>query len=316
MLFKIKLNQQTTFIAGNLLAYNSIFNIWSIEHYTKCSFRCIYCCCDSQGKSIPTISTDNIISSLNTDIENAEKTGLFFRHKTRVIISCHTDPYVDIEKEFLLTRIIISHLIEIEQPFSIVTRGVLIQRDFDLLEANKINCDVSFSLPIINPDYLEKYEPNVPPIEQRIDTIFSARDRDLNIVVRIDPWIPGVTDVAAIIKKLPKNINILVSPLMLSDVFKKNLLPDEMGINKSSDMTADKNLLLEKYTHFSNNGFCQTATKFFKNLSQEQINQAYINERNKLGFRPKVRWFYPPIHEKNINDIAFRFLKPNEIPST
>jgi len=313
MLDKINLESGDQFVVGNILAYNSIFKTWSIEHYTKCSFRCTYCCCDSQGKSVVTVDPERLIELIDADIEKASQCGLFFPKQTKIILCCHTDPYVDIESKLRLTRAVIEHLVAIQQPFSIVTRGVIIQRDLDLLEKFKEHCEVSFSLPIINPEHLKRFEPHTPPIEERINTIFTIHDAGIKTTIRISPWIPGATDVEEIIQCLPSNADVLISPLMLSDIFNVDSIDKAQLDDLIKRHQGQDDLLFNKYTDFSQNGFCQTATRLFSHLSQSDINHAYIQERNKVGFRPHVKWFYPPSVENNIYESALRFLKPGEI---
>jgi DNA repair photolyase len=311
MLTKIPLSNVSELMTGKLLAYNSLFKTWSIEHYSKCSFRCAYCCFDSQGNSVSTVDPDKLITLLADDIHNAMATGLFVPKKTKIILSCYTDPYVDLENTLLLTRRIISHLVAIDQPFIIGTRGDLIQRDIDLLKNYRDACSIHFSLPVIDPVYIKKFEPHVPATESRINAIWSAYDAGISITVRIDPWIPGATDVEAILQCLPENIDILVSPLMLADVFKAG---DSAAAQiKMGTSYNEVDLLFNKNLGFLQKGFCQTATKLFSHLSQSSINNEYIKERNRVGFRPKVKWYYPPTPGKGVDEHASRFLKPGEL---
>jgi len=313
MLTTITLKNASEFKIGNVLAYNSIFKTWSIEHYSKCSFRCAYCCFDSQGKSVATVDPDKLIPVLANDINNAIDTGLFIPGQTKIILSCLTDPYVDQDAALLLTRHIIQYLVSIHQPFIIGTRGVLIERDFDLLQSYGTGSEVHFSLPVINPDYIKKFEPHVPAIEQRISTIQAAHKAGIHVTVRIDPWIPGATDVEAILQCLPKNIDILVSPLLFTDtlIIGEGVDATDPLQTVNADKTSDP--LFNKYQGFTQHGFCRTATKLFSHLSQSDINREYIKERNRIGFRRKVKWYYPPMSSANIQDLAHRFLKPDEL---
>lgn len=315
MLTTIKLQNQDEFIIGNVLAYNSVFKTWSIEHYSKCSFRCAYCCFDSQGKSVATVDPDLLIPVLADDIHKATATGLFIPEQTKIILSCLTDPYVDQDATLLLTRSIIQYLASIRQPFVIGTRGVLIQRDFDLLQNYGAHSEVHFSLPVIDPDYIKKFEPHVPAIEQRIYTIHAAHKAGINITVRIDPWIPGATDVEATLQCLPKNIDILVSPLLLANVINLGAPADEMGQSQTGNADKTSGLLFNKYQGFMQHGLCRTATKLFSHLSQSDINREYIKERNRIGFRRKLKWYYPPMADGRVHDLAHRFLKPDELSS-
>ena len=307
MLNKIALSNNK-FLTGKLLAHNSVFKTWSVEHYSKCSFRCAYCCFDSQGNSISTIDPDKLVNFLDEDIQDAIDSGEFIRHQTKVILSCHTDPYVDLDEKLQLTRHVISYLTSISQPFIIGTRGTLIHRDLDLLSNYRDACEVHFSLPVINPDYIKKFEPHVPAIEDRIEAIWATHNSGINVIVRIDPWIPGATDVEEILQCLPDNINVLVSPLVLSEVFG--------SAHNSAELIktdAPESRLLNTYIDFAKHGFCRTATRLFSHLSQQAINNTYINERNRIGFRHKVKWYYPPLAGGNINENASRFLKPDEL---
>jgi DNA repair photolyase len=283
--------------------------LWSIEPYNRCSFRCTYCCSDAQGKSLPAISKENIVDVLEAELAAASSTGLFAPESTEIILSCYCDPYVPEEENMGITREIISCLSRKNLRFTLVTRSNLIERDIDILAPIKEQASVSMSIPILHPDYLELYENCTPLPAKRINAIHALSKAGIKTTVRIDPWIPGVTQVEEILKLLPATSDVLVSPLHLHQTLSAFLQQDIFDAQ-----TAASSSLANKIIDVVRHGASRSTRKLFADLTQEQINLAYIHERNKIGFRKKTRWLYPVTEKSPIGDF-YRFLKPDEIQS-
>ncbi len=301
--------REDNFLAGQLLAFSPVFRLWSIEPYHRCSFRCTYCCSDAQGKSEPSVTKARIADVLEAELTAASSTGLFSPVSTEIILSCYCDPYVPEEERLEITRAIITCLARKNLRFTLVTRSNLIERDIDILAPFKDNVSVSMSLPILNPDYLALYENLTPLPAKRIKALHALSKAGIKTTVRIDPWIPGITPVEDILKLLPETSEVLVSPLHLHQTLSAFLQQDI--VDAKTDVSSS---LALKMIDVVRHGASRSTSKLFANLSQEQINLAYIRERNRIGFRKRTRWLYPVTEKSPIGEF-YRFLKPDELQS-
>ena len=276
-------------LAGKVFHYNPVFKVWSLELYSKCDFRCAYCYSDAQGRSRPNSGENNILDVLEEEWELAMSSGYEPNFLSPVVISCHSDPYVPIESELELTRAAIDFLGLKKHPFGLVTRSDLVLRDLDLIKRYQQYCSVSLSVPIFDQSLADQYEPHAPAIQKRMEAIHELRSNNVPVTVRIDPWIPGVSDVVSTIEACPPDVPILISPVYLSESLSplfQNDLPMPNEIDKSE-------LLPDKIRHFKEHGACITATKLFPQWNQETINQLYVNERNGIDSSSNVNWLYP-----------------------
>src|SRR6266542_1201533 len=87
-----------------------------------------------------------------------------------VAIGAATDPYQPAEGRYRLTRSCLEVLGRAATPFSIVTRGPMIVRDFDVLQeaAARAAVQVNFSVPTLDMEVWRRTEPGTAPPRQRL----------------------------------------------------------------------------------------------------------------------------------------------------
>ena len=115
-----------------------------------------------------------------------------------------TDPYQRAEGRYKLMRGILEELIEVRNPFSILTKGTLILRDFDLLlEAAEVT-DVStaFSIATLDEDAWRKSEPGTPHPRKRMEAVKRLNEAGIPCGVMIAAILPGITDGADQLKEV------------------------------------------------------------------------------------------------------------------
>lgn len=295
------------FLAGKLLAFSPVFRLWSIEPYNRCSFRCSYCCSDAQGKASPAVSRDELVTELEKELAAAIASGQFDPDNTEIILSCYCDPYVPEEHNQQITRAIITFLAQKKLRFALVTRSDMVERDIDLLAPLQGLASVSMSLPILDPACLDLYEEFTPSPAKRLRALAALTQAGVRTTVRIDPWIPGVTSVMDILARLPAACEVLVSPLHLQQTLSAFMQEKNLTI-----LPPGNSFLASKLADITRHGASRSTSKLFANLTQEQINRAYINERNRIGFRKRTRWLYPVTAQSPPRDF-YRFLKPDEL---
>ena len=129
-------------------------------------------------------------------------------------------------------------------------------RDADILLEHKAHCDVFLSLCSLDQGIVSQLELNAPPVAERLRTVWALKEAGVDINIDAAPWIPGVSDVGALLNLLPPGVGVQVAPLDLT------------GIGYEVALAGMR-------------------------LTQEQINSAYQQHKESMGHDPRVTWKDP-----------------------
>jgi DNA repair photolyase len=117
------------------------------------------------------------------------------RKTGRIWISGTCDPYQPIEQKYELTRKCLEVLSKQTLPITIQTKSPLIIRDLELLR--RINgVEVGFSIATADEDVRRMFEPNSPPINERIQTLGELHTAGIKTFAMIAPLLPRAEDLA------------------------------------------------------------------------------------------------------------------------
>lgn len=119
--------------------------------------------------------------------------------REHVALGTNTDPYQRAEGRYRLMPAIIGALTESGTPFSILTKGTLLQRDLPILRqaAERVSVGIGVSLAIHDDELQKAVEPGTPSPRARLDLIRSVTDAGLPCNVMVAPVIPYLTDSTA-----------------------------------------------------------------------------------------------------------------------
>jgi DNA repair photolyase len=173
---------------------------WSLNPYMGCVHRCTFCYVrafelradrpadDRYGRSIR-VKT-NIAEVLARELARPG-----WRRET-VAIGAATDPYQPAEGRYRLTRGCLRVLADARNPFSIVTRGPMIVRDIDVLQAAAARAEVhvSFSVPTLDAEVWRRTEPGTAPPRQRLRALRTLVEAGIDAGVGMAPILPGISD--------------------------------------------------------------------------------------------------------------------------
>lgn len=119
--------------------------------------------------------------------------------REHVALGTNTDPYQRAEGRYRLMPAVIGALAESRTPFSILTKGTLLQRDLPILRqaARQVPVGIGVSLAIGDDDLQRAIEPGAPSPRARLDLIRAVTGAGLPCTVTVAPVIPYLTDGAA-----------------------------------------------------------------------------------------------------------------------
>jgi DNA repair photolyase len=164
--------------------------VWAISPYERCSFRCAYCITGVQGTSAARLGRADLLAQLRSELS-------VIPSEERLALGALCDAYPPIEATAGLTRAVLTELADQRRPVSVITKGVTVLRDIDLLTAEPV-AQVTISLSSLDPAALATLDPGAPSPDERLEAVAALVAANVPTSVTVTPWIPGVSDVAAI----------------------------------------------------------------------------------------------------------------------
>ena len=184
---------------------------YTINLYSSCSFNCLYCYIrgSKYGTNLEeslSIKT-NAIEVLDRQLANRAKKGQY----GFIVLSSATDPYLQIEKKYGLTRSALEIIAKYKFPVHIITKSDLIERDYDLLHQidqtailpgdlkNQVNRGtiISFSFSTVDDDIGKIFEPGATKPSTRIETVKNTVKEGFFTGISMMPLLPFITDTTA-----------------------------------------------------------------------------------------------------------------------
>jgi DNA repair photolyase len=119
-----------------------------------------------------------------------------------------TDPYQPIEGHYRLTRRSLEALARGRTPVGLVTKGPMVVRDRDVLEAlsDAAGCTVYMSVPTVDEDAWRTLEPGTAHPLQRLRAVRELVDAGINAGVLMAPIVPGFSSSASKLERTVKAI--------------------------------------------------------------------------------------------------------------
>jgi DNA repair photolyase len=111
-------------------------------------------------------------------------------------IGTNTDPYPPIEKKHEIMRACLRVLSDANHPVAIVTKGILIERDIDLLAnmAKRGLVRVGISVTTLDAKLSRLMEPRAPAPQRRLQLIRNLAGAGIPVRIMASPMIPALTD--------------------------------------------------------------------------------------------------------------------------
>jgi DNA repair photolyase len=173
---------------------------YSINPYRGCFHACAYCYARPShqylGFGAGTDFERELVVKLNAPELLAAELAKPAMRGQPIAISGNTDCYQPLEASYGLTRRCLQVCVEHAQPVAIITKGALVQRDIDVLQALATVSDVRvyISLTFAEDDMARKLEPGASAPSKRLKAMAALSAAGIETAVAIAPVIPGLND--------------------------------------------------------------------------------------------------------------------------
>ncbi|MCA9629989.1 MAG: PA0069 family radical SAM protein [Myxococcales bacterium] len=173
---------------------------WSVNPYRGCYHGCAYCYARPSHQYLGFGAGSDferrvVFKPRASDLLRAAFEAKSWRGEA-VLFSGNTDCYQPIEASLRLTQACLRVCGEYRNPFHIITKAPLIERDIELLVdlAKETPCGVTISVPFWDPTVARCIEPGAATPQRRIRTIRRLAEAGLDVSVNVAPLIPGLAD--------------------------------------------------------------------------------------------------------------------------
>lgn len=171
----------------------------SINPYRGCEHGCVYCFARPShgylGFSAGLDFETKLIARPDAPLQLAKELSRRKYTPMAIAIGTNTDPYQPIENKYEIMRDCLQVLSDFNHPVTIATKGVLIERDLDILEdmAARGLARVGMTLTTLDDRLSRSLEPRVPRPARRLKTIERCAERGIPVRLMVSPVIPGLT---------------------------------------------------------------------------------------------------------------------------
>lgn len=173
---------------------------WSLNPYRGCFHACAYCYARASheywgfgaGTDFETklVVKEDAPRLLRDTFDKPSWNGEL------VVFAGNTDCYQPLEASYGLTRACLEVCADYRNPVGIITKGVLVTRDLDVLA--RLAADswirVYFSVPFASNEVARKVEPHAPSTVKRFEAMNVLSDAGIPTGISIAPIIPGLND--------------------------------------------------------------------------------------------------------------------------
>jgi DNA repair photolyase len=173
---------------------------WSVNPYRGCFHACAYCYARPTHEYWGFGAGTDFESKIVVKRQAATLLRQAFEKPSwkgeLIVFSGNTDCYQPIEASLELTRACLEVCAEYRNPVAIITKGVLVQRDLDVLARlhQEAWVRVYFSIPFADDDVARRVEPQAPTTRKRFEAMSRLSEAGISTGISISPIIPGLND--------------------------------------------------------------------------------------------------------------------------
>ena len=180
--------------AKAILSVSKIYD-YVVNPYTGCEHACTYCYARFMKRFTGHKEPWGEFVDVKTNAADLLKVEIRKKRRGRVWVSGVCDPYQPLEARYRLTRRCLEIMARHSWPAVVQTRSPLVLRDTDILrEAD--GSEVGLTVTTGNDEIRKLFEPNAPPIKDRLDALDELHRAGIRTYAMIAPMLPGAEDLA------------------------------------------------------------------------------------------------------------------------
>jgi DNA repair photolyase len=182
----------------SVLSSSKIFD-YVINPYVGCQHACSYCYARFMKRFTGHKEPWGDFVDLKTNAPDVLPKEIKRKERGTVWMSGVCDPYQPLEAKYKLTRRCLEILAMNNWPVVIQTRSPLVLRDMDILKKLD-DIEVGLSITTADDEVRKVFEPKVPSILDRINTIESLHKNGIRTFVMIAPILPEAENLIRMLK--------------------------------------------------------------------------------------------------------------------
>jgi DNA repair photolyase len=160
-----------------------------INPYTGCQHNCSYCYARFMKRFTGHQEPWGQFVDVKVNAVELLRVEIVKKKPGKVWISGVCDPYQPLEAKYQLTRRCLDILAQNDWPVVVQTRSPLVLRDIDILKRGK-DFEVGFSITTADDRIRQLFEPDAPPIEERVNALDELHHAGIRTYAMIAPILP------------------------------------------------------------------------------------------------------------------------------
>jgi DNA repair photolyase len=177
-----------------------------INPFTGCQHNCVYCYAHFMKRFTGHKEPWGQFVDVKVNAPELLNREITRKRRGRVWISGVCDPYQPLEGKYHLTRQCLEILARYDWPVTVQTRSSLVLRDVDILQKGR-EFDVGLSITTADDAIRKLFEPNAPPIRERVRALDELHHAGIRTYAMIAPILPGAESLA---KMLAEKIDTVI----------------------------------------------------------------------------------------------------------
>ena len=183
--------------ARSILSKSKVYDN-TINAYTGCQHACTYCYARFMKRTTGHIEPWGEFVDVKINAPELLQKETNKKPPARVWVSGVCDAYQPLEAKYELTRKCLEILVEHGWPITIQTKSALVLRDMKLLRGASY-IEVGLTVTTADDNIRRLFEPNAPPIKERIKALDELHKAGIRTFAMIAPMLPGAAELAAVI---------------------------------------------------------------------------------------------------------------------
>jgi DNA repair photolyase len=184
--------------AKSILSPSKIYP-WVLNPYTGCQHGCSYCYARFMKRVTGHKEPWGEFVDVKINAPDLLRVEINKKKRGRVWLSGVCDPYQPLEARYRLTRQCLEILTQNHWPVIIQTRSPLVLHDLDILR-NARNVEVGLSVTTADDTIRKLFEPDAPPIPDRIRVLEELHNANIRTYAMIAPVLPGAEGLADLLR--------------------------------------------------------------------------------------------------------------------